>query len=144
MPRKHTLSRALIISPSNARAARQEANLALMGMRPEADAQLDTSRVLDAVCGELRSEAEPTRLEAITWVKFLLDRHPAATLDRLGVLLPALLDALSAPSLRVVLQALAVLAAVADKPRLFRRVLTDLLDRCGALVTTKSDDEMDV
>ena len=77
----------------------------------------------------MRSEQEPTRLEALRWIHFLLQRAQAQVLEKLPALLPALLDALSASSEPVVLQALSVLAAIASCPQQFRPVLVSLLSR---------------
>lgn len=109
----------------------QEANNALLTQAPTDDgaSQLDVLKVLEAVSKELLSDQEPTRLEALRWVHFLLQRNTAAVLDALPTLLPALLDALSAPSEGVVMQALSVLASIADHPQHFKPVLNDLLDR---------------
>lgn len=53
-------------------------------------------------------------------------------LDHLTVLLPALFDALSAPSERVAVEALAVLGALAaDDEGQFRSLMRELLDRCA-------------
>ena len=61
-------------------------------------------------------------------------------LDHLTVLLPALFDALSAPSERVAVEALAVLGALAaDDEGQFRSLMRELLDRCalaGAFTST--------
>ena len=61
--------------------------------------------------------------------------HPCAqVLAHLDVLLPSLFDALSAPSDRVVAEALSVQAAIAaDDPAQFRALMTELLDRCALL-----------
>jgi hypothetical protein len=56
-------------------------------------------------------------------------RDEAEVYGQLAVLLAALLDALASASERVVLQALAVLGAIAGHPAHFRRVLASLLDR---------------
>ncbi len=57
------------------------------------------------------AEQEVTRLAALHWVVALLAKAPPAVLQSLDVLLPALLDALDAPSERVALEALAVQAS---------------------------------
>ena len=55
-------------------------------------------------------------------------------LDHLDVLMPALFDALSAPSERVAIEALAVLGALAaDDEGQFRSLMQELLDRCAAV-----------
>lgn len=59
-------------------------------------------------------------------------RNEEAVFGQLATLLAALLDALSAPSEKVVLQALAVLGDIAGHSQYFRRVLMSLLDRWGA------------
>ena len=69
------------------------------------------------------------RLEALKWIHFLLVRNEEEVFGQLGTLLGALLDALSAQSERVVLQALSVLNTIADHPTHFRSVLSSLLDR---------------
>jgi hypothetical protein len=60
-------------------------------------------------------------------------RNEEAVFGQLATLLAALLDALSAPSEKVVLQALAVLGDIAGHSQYFRRVLMSLLDRCGGV-----------
>ena len=60
--------------------------------------------VLKAVSNELRSDQEPTRLEALRWVQVLLRQSKAEVLHQWEVLMPALLDALIAASDNVVLQ----------------------------------------
>lgn len=54
----------------------------------------------------------------------------AQVLAHLDVLLPSLFDALGAPSERVVVEALAVQAAIAaDDPQQFRTLMQELIDR---------------
>lgn len=70
----------------------------------------DTEALLAAISSELQSDQEPTRLEALHWVNALLARSREEILSQQQVLLPALFDALSAASDRVVLEALNVQA----------------------------------
>lgn len=62
--------------------AAKECNDALLNLRPgdEGGRRVSTGTVLDVISRELRSEQEPTRLEALRWVHFLLVRcgGPAA------------------------------------------------------------------
>jgi hypothetical protein len=51
-------------------------------------------------------------------------------LEQLEVLLPALFDTLEAGSDKVAVQALTVMATLAQDPRHFRRLMQLLLDRC--------------
>lgn len=62
-------------------------------------------------------------VNVLTWLRVQVLAH-------LDVLLPSLFDALSAPSDRVVAEALSVQAAIAaDDPAQFRMLMTELLDR---------------
>lgn len=108
-----------------------EANNALLNLQTpdEGGGHVDTAAILNTISRELRSEQEPTRLEALRWIHFLLVRNEDEVFGQLATLLAALLDALSAPSERVVLQALSVLSAIAGNQVHFRRVLMSLLDR---------------
>lgn len=60
------------------------------------------------------------RLEALRWVTFLLQRSQDQVLGQLNAILPALLDALSAPAEPVVAASLTVLAAIAACPQQFK------------------------
>lgn len=121
-----------------------EANNALLNLEPteELPHPVDTAAILETVSREIRSEQEPTRLEALRWIHFLLVRNEDEVFGQLATLLAALLDALSASSDRVVLQALVVLGSIAANPNHFRRVLMSLLDRfrgpSGFLLLQKS------
>ncbi|KXZ45904.1 hypothetical protein GPECTOR_49g488 [Gonium pectorale] len=90
---------------------------------------VDMGAILGTVILEMRSEMEPTRLEALRWLHFLLARAQALVLEQVGRLLPPLLDSLSAPSDAVVASALGVVAALADCPGQFSAVLVAFLDR---------------
>ncbi len=52
----------------------REANTALLELQPgdEGGTAVDTAAVLAVISRELRSEQEPTRLEALRWISFLL------------------------------------------------------------------------
>ncbi len=52
----------------------REANHALLELQPgdEGGTAVDTAAVLAVISRELRSEQEPTRLEALRWISFLL------------------------------------------------------------------------
>ncbi|WIA13429.1 hypothetical protein OEZ85_007009 [Tetradesmus obliquus] len=109
----------------------KEANAALLNLQPYAEqaVKVEVGPVLAIISRELRSEQEPTRLEALRWIHFLLVRNEDEVFGQLAVLLAALLDALASDSERVVLQALSVLGAIAGHAQHFRRVLMSLLDR---------------
>lgn len=85
--------------------------------------------VLAAVSSELRSQQEPTRLEALRWVQALLQCSKSDVLQQWQVLMPALLDAITAPSDNVVMQALQVCTQIAQEEAHFKLVLRALLDR---------------
>jgi hypothetical protein len=56
-----------------------ETNNALLALQPNEQGweRVDTGAILATIGRELRSEAEPTRLEALRWVHFLLHRAQA-------------------------------------------------------------------
>ncbi|GAX78869.1 hypothetical protein CEUSTIGMA_g6308.t1 [Chlamydomonas eustigma] len=109
--------------------ASADTNAGLLSLPDTAWATVDTAAILSSLGRELKSEQEPTRLEALKWVNFLLHRVQVQVLEQLPALLPALLDSLSAGSEPVVVAALGVLAAIAACPHQFRPVLISLLDR---------------
>ncbi|KAL0036125.1 hypothetical protein WJX79_004382 [Trebouxia sp. C0005] len=89
----------------------------------------DSAAILAQVSADLNSPAESTRLEALHWVRALLVRSRQQVLGHLEVLLPALFDALSGPSDRVVLEALSVQATIAEEQPQFGQVMQQLLER---------------
>ncbi|DBA99543.1 TPA: hypothetical protein ACH3X3_012124 [Trebouxia sp. C0006] len=89
----------------------------------------DSAAILAQVSADLNSPAESTRLEALHWVRALLIRSRQQVLGHLEVLLPALFDALSGPSDRVVLEALSVQATIAEEQPQFGQVMQQLLER---------------
>ncbi|KAL0018783.1 hypothetical protein WJX77_010592 [Trebouxia sp. C0004] len=89
----------------------------------------DSAAILAQVSADLNSPAESTRLEALHWVRALLLRSRQQVLGHLEVLLPALFDALSGPSDRVVLEALSVQATIAEEQPQFGQVMQQLLER---------------
>eukprot|EP00775_Hariotina_reticulata_P005343 gene5343-5580_t len=109
----------------------KEANAALLNLQPVAEVpvKVEVAPVLAIISRELRSEQEPTRLEALRWIHFLLVRNEDEVFGQLATLLAALLDALASDSETVVLQALSVLGSIAGHQQHFRRVLMSLLDR---------------
>ncbi|KAK9810224.1 hypothetical protein WJX72_006988 [[Myrmecia] bisecta] len=106
----------------------RQANNELLHL-PDGQYGIDTKAILAVISSELGSEQEPTRLEALHWVNSLLSRSRPEVLDQLSVLLPALFDALSAPSDRVVLEALSVQASIAGDQAHFLRLVKQLMDR---------------
>ena len=86
-----------------------------------------------AAARPVRRAAAPTAEHAdLGLVHAKLGAACAQVLAHLDVLLPSLFDALSAPSDRVVAEALTVQAAIAaDDPAQFRALMTELLDRCA-------------
>mmetsp|Transcript_2306 Transcript_2306/g.5914 ORF Transcript_2306/g.5914 Transcript_2306/m.5914 type:complete len:925 (+) Transcript_2306:104-2878(+) len=131
----------------------RQANDALLNLAPadpnQESLQLDTGAILATISAELLRgtltpagsdadpqvavamavQTEPSRLEALRWVHFLLDRAQTKVLVQLPTILPALLDALLAHSETVVEAALGVFAAIASCPGQFRPVLGELLGR---------------
>ncbi|KAG1654361.1 hypothetical protein FOA52_011295 [Chlamydomonas sp. UWO 241] len=110
-----------------------ETNQALLSVAPHpllGWSSVDVPAILGALARELRSDAEPSRLEALRWVHVLLSRAQGQVLGQLPELLPPLLDSLSASSDPVVSAALQLLAAIAGcYDTQFRLVLRGLLDR---------------
>ncbi|KAK9844103.1 hypothetical protein WJX81_004529 [Elliptochloris bilobata] len=120
---------ALAAGPPDIVQLARETNAELLAL-PEGWEACDPAALLAAVAAELGSVHEPTRLAALLWLHTLLGRSRQTVLDHLGVLLPALFDALSAPSERVAVEALAVLGALAaDDEGQFRSLMQELLDR---------------
>ncbi|KAK9805928.1 hypothetical protein WJX73_005859 [Symbiochloris irregularis] len=89
----------------------------------------DTEAVLAVVSDELGSEQEQTRLDALHWINALLAQDRTTVLKRMDLLLPALLDALTAPSERVAVESLAVQASIAADEEHFRPLIQQLLNR---------------
>eukprot|EP00884_Botryococcus_braunii_P022320 jgi/Botrbrau1/8772/Bobra.0330s0006.1 len=90
---------------------------------------LDVAGMLEVVGRDLRHSPEATRLQALAWINTLLIHSREKVLEQLEVLLPALFDALEAGSEKVAVQALTVMATLAQDPRHFRRLMQLLLDR---------------
>ncbi|TQD70922.1 hypothetical protein C1H46_043531 [Malus baccata] len=94
--------------------------------------------------GQLSSEWEATRIEALHWISNLLNRHRAEVLTFLNDIFNTLLEALSDASDQVVLLVLEVHACIAKDPQHFRqlvvflvhkfRVDNSLLEKRGALI----------
>ncbi|GAB4814784.1 hypothetical protein N2152v2_001830 [Parachlorella kessleri] len=105
-----------------------------------------TPSLLQAVRARLEGEQEVAKLEALRWVHALMGGASRQVLMDDESLLGALCEALSSPSDRVVLEALGVMASIAEDPTHFlpvvRRLLgcfrgasgAKLLQRRGALI----------
>jgi len=103
-------------------------NESLLDLPPEWQPH-DTRQVLAVVSAEMGSEREVTRLAALNWMTALLAKSRATVMESLDMLLPALLDALSASSERVVVESLTVQASIAKDEDKFRHLMHMLLDR---------------
>ena len=101
----------------------------LQSKAPEAWKALDTRDLLNKINQELSSNQEPTRLEALHWLEFLLKQCPRAVLDECESVVNAVLDALTMHWDRVVKSGIHLLGLLAQQEGQFRFVMEALLQR---------------
>lgn len=110
--------------------AAQTVNTALLQSKaPEAWTSLDMQDLLTKINQELSSNQEPTRVEALRWLEFLLMQCPNAVLAESGSIVNAVLDALAMHWDRVVKSGIHLLALLAKQDQQFRFVMEALLQR---------------
>ena len=90
---------------------------------------LDIHDLLHKINRELSSNQEPTRLEALHWLEFLLMQCPDAVLDESESVVNAVLDALTMHWDRVVKSGIHLLGLLARQKDRFRFVMKALLQR---------------
>ncbi|KAJ7541111.1 hypothetical protein O6H91_10G046700 [Diphasiastrum complanatum] len=110
------------------RVVARETNEELRGIRAVPAEGFDIGAVLNIARGQLGSEFEDTRLEALRWILVLLERHRGDVLKFLADLFPALLQSLSDKSDEVVLLVLEVLACIARDSH-FRQLMVFLVEK---------------
>jgi len=110
--------------------AAQTVNAALLQSKaPDAWTAVDMQGLLSKINRELSSNQEPTRLEALRWLEFLLMQCPSAVLAECESIVNAVLDALAMHWDRVVKSGIHLLALLAKQMDQFRFVMDALLQR---------------
>ncbi|GLJ48313.1 hypothetical protein SUGI_1019740 [Cryptomeria japonica] len=109
------------------RVVARETNDELREITPVPGEGFDIESVLKIARRELSSEWEATRLEALHWIKVLLDKYRTEVLSFLDFIFPALLKSLSDSSDEVVLLVLDVHACIAREAPHFRHLVVFLV-----------------
>ncbi|XP_011021776.1 PREDICTED: protein VAC14 homolog isoform X2 [Populus euphratica] len=126
------------------RVVARETNEELRAIKADPTAGFDVRAILFIAKGQLSTEWEATRIEALHWISTLLNRHRSEVLSFLNKIFDTLLKALSDPSDEVVLLVLEVHACIAKDPQHFHELLVflvynfhidhSLLEKRGALI----------
>uniref|UniRef100_A0A7N0ZTN5 Vacuolar protein 14 C-terminal Fig4-binding domain-containing protein n=1 Tax=Kalanchoe fedtschenkoi TaxID=63787 RepID=A0A7N0ZTN5_KALFE len=109
------------------RAVARETNEELRGIKSERTEGFDVGAMVSIARRQLYSEWERTRIEALLWLLFLLNRYRTEVLYFLNDIFEALLEVLSDPSDEVVLLVIEVLACVAKDQQHFQHLVASLL-----------------
>lgn len=95
----------------------------------EAWGMVNMRSLLEAISKQLSSNQEPTRLQALNWLEFLLEHNSSAVLEESPIVVGAVLDSLAMQCENVVQASLKLLATIARQEGHFSPVMAALLDR---------------
>lgn len=116
-------------NPDVQKAARSVNETLLQTNAPFVFKSLDMHDLLEKINKELSSSEEPTKLEALRWLEFLLVQCPNAVLAECESVVNAVLDALTMHWDKVVKSGIHLLGILAKQKQQFRFVMVAILQR---------------